>query len=366
MKIVKVNLKRNPYQIIIGTNIIKSAGKYLKRIDPGSDAYVISNALIEKKFGKMLLKTLRDRGFGARFKLVADTEKSKSLETAALVIRDITNYDRKKRIFIIALGGGVVGDLSGFVASIYKRGINYIQVPTTLLAQVDSSIGGKTGVDLSEGKNLLGAFYQPKLVLSDISCLKTLDARQIRAGLAEIIKYAIIKDVTLFNYLEKNYREILALNLKYLEYIIHRCSLIKAKIVRKDEREEKGLRTILNFGHTVGHAIETAGGYRFYNHGEAVGLGMLSESRISEKLGLLKVKTLVRIENLIKAVGLPQTIKKEISFEKIIQAHYRDKKFIAGTNRFALIQDIGKVKITRNVPLQVIKEAIRERFTVLH
>ncbi|MDD5594892.1 MAG: 3-dehydroquinate synthase [Candidatus Omnitrophica bacterium] len=363
MKIVKVNLKRNPYQIIIGNNIIKSTGKYLKRINPGSAAYVISNTLIKNKFGKIILNSLEGCSFGVRFKLVADTERSKSLETAALVIRDITNYDKGKRVFIVALGGGVVGDLAGFVASIYKRGINYIQVPTTLLAQVDSSIGGKTGVDLSQGKNLLGAFYQPRLVLSDISCLKTLDTRQIRAGLAEIIKYAIIKDLTLFNYLEKNYQKVMALNLSCLEYIIYRCSLIKAKIVEKDEREEKGLRTILNFGHTVGHAIETAGGYRFYNHGEAVSLGMLAESRISEKLGLLKPKTLVRIKRLIEVVGLPQTIKKEVSFEKIIQAHYRDKKFIAGTNRFALIHDIGKVKITKNVPLQVIKDSIRERFT---
>ncbi|MDD2752908.1 MAG: 3-dehydroquinate synthase [Candidatus Omnitrophica bacterium] len=214
---------------------------------------------------------------------------------------------------------------------------------------------------MSEGKNLLGAFYQPRMVLSDVSFLKTLSSRQIRAGLGEIIKYALIKDPVLFNYLEKHYPDVLALKPIALEYIIYRCSSIKAKIVQTDEREEKGIRTILNFGHTIGHAIETAGGYSFYNHGEAIALGMLVESIISEKLGLLKPQTFNKIEKLINAVGLPVTIRKEISLEKIIQAHYRDKKFIGKENRLVLIQDIGRVKVMKNIPLEKIKAALKER-----
>jgi len=363
MKSVKVSLKNNPYKILIGTNLINSLGKIIKEINPGTDAYVISNPLIKNKYGKVLSKALAHEGFSVKFKLVADTEKSKSLDCAASVIRDITRYDKKRRIFIIALGGGVVGDLAGFVASIYKRGIPYIQVPTTLLAQVDSSIGGKTGVDLSQGKNLLGAFYQPRLVLSEINFLKTLDTRQIRAGLAEIIKYALIKDPVLFNYLQKHYREILALKTAPLEYVITRCSAIKAKVVEKDEREVKGIRTILNFGHTIGHAIETAGGYSFYNHGEAVALGLLVESRISERLGLLKPEVLEKIENLVKAAGLPVKIRKEISLEKVIQAHYRDKKFKGIENRLVLIRNIGKSEVKKNIPLEIIKSALKERVT---
>jgi 3-dehydroquinate synthase len=226
-----------------------------------------------------------------------------------------------------------------------------------LLAQVDSSIGGKTAVDLSQGKNLVGTFYQPKLVFSDVALLKTLNLRQVKTGLAEIIKYGIIKDPQLFNYLEKNYKEILALKSSVLEFIVSRCSDIKAKIIQQDEREEKGIRTILNFGHTIGHAIEASGNYKRYNHGEAVALGMLVASDISNLLGLLDIKTAQRIENLIEKAGLPTEIKR-ITFSDIIKAHYRDKKFIGRKNRFVLIKDIGETELTENIPLQIIKAAL--------
>jgi 3-dehydroquinate synthase len=358
--VIKLNLRKRTYPIIVGNRIIGILGRYILKLGMGYDAYIITNVAVKNRYGRELSAALKNFGLTVRFKLIPDTEKSKSLDTAYAIIKDITRYDKKRQIFIIAFGGGVVGDLAGFVASIYKRGIAYIQVPTTLLAQVDSSIGGKTAVDLIQAKNLVGTFYQPRLVFSDVNMLKTLDLRQIKSGLAEVIKYGIIKDTQLFNYLEKKYPDILSLKLSVLEFMVWRSSLIKAKIVQADEREEKGLRTILNFGHTIGHAIEAAGNYKKYNHGEAVALGMLVASDMSKKLGLLGDIPAKRIEDLIKAVGLPTKIRK-VSIADIISAHYRDKKFIGAKNKFVLIKDIGKTKIVENVPLAVIREALHRR-----
>lgn len=360
IKTIKVNLKRRSYNIIVGTNIVSRLGGYINKLDIGCDAYVITNPAIKNRYYRLLNKALRKSKFSVRLKLVAATEKSKSIEMAASIIKDIIRYDRNKQLFIIAFGGGVIGDLAGFIASIYKRGIPYIQVPTTLLAQVDSGIGGKTAVDLPQAKNLVGAFYQPRIVFSDINILKTLDLRQMRSGLAEVIKYAIIKDPQLFGYLEKKYKDILSFKQANLEFIVRRCSYIKAKIIQQDEREKRGIRTILNFGHTIGHAIETAGNYKKYNHGEAIALGMLVASDISKKVGLINNKVLQRIEGIIKAVGLP-TKTKGVSINDIIKAHYRDKKFIGYKNRFVLIKNIGQTKIVENIPLKTIKEVLKRR-----
>lgn len=360
MRILKLNLRKFPYNIIIGNNILTHLGKYIRKLNIGTDAYVITNALVRNKYGGLLNNALKKSNFTVKFKIIPDTEKSKSLEVATSIIKDITRYDKKRSIFIVSFGGGVIGDLAGFVASIYKRGVPYIQVPTTLLAQVDSSIGGKTAVDLKQGKNLVGAFYQPRLVFSDCNILRTLDKKQIRSGLAEIIKYGIIKDVRLFNYLERNYSSIIDLKLDALTFIVMRASQIKTKIVQRDEREEKGTRIILNFGHTIGHAIEAAARYTGYNHGEAVALGMLAASDISQKLNLIDSITAQRIENLISAVGLPTKIKKS-SLAEIIKMHYRDKKFMGGENKFVLVKSIGKTKVVKNIPLKIIRQALKMR-----
>jgi 3-dehydroquinate synthase len=360
MHTIRVNLKKRSYNILVGWDTFKYLGPCLKRLGLGCDAYCITNALIRRKYGRALEKALKSSGISLKFKVVPDTEKSKSIETAAGVIRDIALYDKKKRIFIIAFGGGVIGDLGGFVASIYKRGIPYIQIPTTLLAQVDSSIGGKTALDLSEGKNLVGAFYQPRLVFSDVKLISSLPLRQARSGLAEVIKYAIIKDAKLFDYLEKRYRDVLAFKEDALTHIIQRCSVIKAGIVSRDEREEKGLRTILNFGHTAGHAIEAAAKYRGYTHGEAVSLGMLVAADVSRKLKLINEAPVERIETLIQKVGLPVKMR-NVKLGDIISAHYRDKKFIGAKNRFVLIGSIGRAKIVENIPLEIIVEALKKR-----
>ncbi|MFH1457716.1 MAG: 3-dehydroquinate synthase [Candidatus Omnitrophota bacterium] len=360
INVIKVKLKNRSYDILVGYNILPKLGEFLKQLGIGTDAYIITNALLKKKYGASLVKTLKGSHFSYRHKIVADTEASKSMRMATDILKDIASHDKKKRFFIVALGGGVIGDLAGFVASVYKRGVAYIQVPTSLLAQIDSSIGGKTGVDLAQGKNLVGAFYQPRLVLSDVRFLSTLSQRQLITGLAEAIKYGIIKDKELFVYLEKNFKEILALKPSALAFIVSRCSRIKADIVGKDEKEEKGIRTILNFGHTIGHAIEAAGGFKAYNHGEAVALGMLVASNISRSLCLIDDRTCARIENLIRAVGLPFKIM-GVSFTRIILAHYHDKKFIGKKNRFVLTCGIGKTKIVENLPLAIIRKALQKR-----
>jgi len=359
MRKVRVNLGSRSYDIIIGKLIIKKLTAYLRKLNIGLDAYIITNARLKNKYGAILSRVLLDDGFNCRFKVVSDSEKSKSLECAGGVIKDLAKFDRKRKVFIIAFGGGVVGDLAGFIASVYKRGISYVQIPTTLLAQVDSAIGGKTAVDLDLGKNLVGAFYQPRLVFSEIDFLKTLDKRQIASGMAEVIKYAVIKDNNLFCYLENKRKDVFKVKEAVLERIVSVCSGIKAAIASRDEKEVSGLRTILNFGHTIGHAIESAGGYKGYNHGEAVGLGMVVASDLSCKLGLIDNKLALRIKNLIKLYGLPVKLK-GISMGKIINAYYHDKKFIGKQNKLVLIRGIAKPVLVKNVALDLIKEAVRE------
>lgn len=360
MKKITVNLGKRSYQIIIGYNIIGRLTDFIERLNLGKDAVVITNTRIKKLAGCKILDRLKKSGFNVEFEQVPDSEKSKSQAIAFSVIERISHFAKLKTPFIIALGGGVVGDLAGFIASVYKRGIPYIQIPTTLLAQVDSSIGGKVGIDLSCGKNLVGSFYQPRLVLSDIALLNTLPKNELTSGLAEVIKYGLIKDKVLFEYIEKNYQRISGLDRPSLEYIINKCALIKANIVTQDEKETKGVRTILNFGHTIGHAIEAAGNFKAYNHGQAVGLGMLAAAEISLDLGLLSSKEIIsRIKDLLYNVGLPLKIE-GLSRERIINAVAFDKKFIRGKNRFVLLRSIGEVVVKENIPQEVISKAVKK------
>lgn len=358
---VKVNLGVRSYQIIIGNGVLHQLGAYLKKLNIGPDAFIITNAFLKNKYGASLLRVLSAQGFNGHFKLVAEGEKSKSLQTASRVIKELAKFDQKKKVFIIAFGGGVVGDLAGFVASVYKRGIRYVQVPTTLLAQVDSAIGGKTAVDLDLGKNLAGTFYQPGLVFSELNFLKSLDKLQVCCGMAEVIKYAVIKNQKLFNFLENKSAQIIRLDPDALGTIIYACSRIKADIVSDDEKETLGLRSILNFGHTIGHAIEAASGYKNYSHGQAVSLGMAAAVDLSNRLGLIDAKLALRIKNLLSLYGLPLKIK-GVGMEKIIRAHYHDKKFSGKENKFVLIGGIGKPRIVSNLKLDLIKEAIRGLF----
>ena len=362
MASVSVRLGERSYIIAI-EKTLERFPRELRRLDPGTEAAVITNPKVKSLFGKKVGNSLRKAGLKTRFLLVPDSEKAKSLKEAMRLLASLSKMDGKgKRLCVVALGGGVVGDLGGFAASAYKRGIPYIQVPTTLLAQVDSSIGGKVAVDLPEGKNLVGSFYQPKLVYSDISFLKRLSGRDFASGMAEVIKYAVIKDRALFGYLERNRQKILKRDAGTLLEIVKRCAKIKAGIVSKDEKEKKSIRTILNYGHTVGHAIEAAHGYsNAYSHGEAVGLGMIAAARISHRSGIFPVEGISRIEKLIGDFGLPVKMKKA-DMGKIMGSLSRDKKFIRGVNRFVLPVKIGRVVVKEAVPEPLIREEIKKLY----
>ena len=359
MKNIKVNLKQNPYNIVVGHNILKSIGMKIKPLKLGQDAIVITSPVIRKYHGKTLLAGLKKGGFNVKVFEVPDGEQSKSAKVVFALMEKIVKFDVFKQPFIVAFGGGVIGDLAGYVAAAYKRGIPYIQVPTTFLAQVDSAIGGKVAIDLPVGKNLVGAFYQPKVVFSDVATLSTLPEKEICNGSAEAVKYGIIYDPQLFTYIEKNYDKLLAKDSKVLTKIVVESSRIKANVVMADEKETKGIREILNFGHTVGHAIEAAGHYRVYQHGQAIGLGMRIAADISHQLKLISAVQVEHMNQLISAVGLPKSIKKTIKIADILSHMKHDKKFKFGKNRFVLTTKIGKVKLVEGVSMDVIKKAIK-------
>ncbi|MDP3730426.1 MAG: 3-dehydroquinate synthase [Candidatus Omnitrophota bacterium] len=361
MNRVKVSLGERSYNILIGPGLLSKSGAIIKKLNIGRDAVVITNKVLRRAYGVTLKNSLNKSGISVKFELVPDSEKAKSSRTLLKVLNHIAAYDKKRSVFIIAFGGGVIGDLAGFVAASYKRGIPYVQIPTTLLAQVDSSVGGKVAIDLPAAKNLAGAFYQPKAVISDINVLMSLSPRQVCNGLAEIIKYGAIKDRALFAYLEKNFRLAAALDKKVLKTLIMRSVRIKARLVGEDEFDKKGKRMILNYGHTIGHAIEAASSYsNRYNHGEAIAIGMCVAADIACGLNLLKRADAERIERLIKRCGLPTKIE-GLKFSSIYEAHLHDKKFAKAKNRFVLPCATGDVRIVEAVPDRVIVAAIKRR-----
>lgn len=359
---VRVNLAARSYDIRVGRGIITHLGDWLKETACGKDPFIVTNHAILGLCREKVEESLRKAGFNAFFHVIPDSETSKSLSGAEVSLRSLARFDTQKETFVIALGGGVVGDLAGFIASIYKRGIPYVQVPTTLLAQVDSAIGGKTGVDLPEGKNLVGSFYQPRLVVSDTSFISTLEARQVRSGLAEVIKYAAISDAELFEWIEQHLHKVLALEPEALERVVLACSRMKAKLVSKDERDVLGERMLLNFGHTIGHAIEAAGKYRLHNHGEAIALGMLVAADISARVSLVDSSVGGRLKELLVRVGLP-VVARGISSKHVLDAHYRDKKFIGERNRFVLLGAIGKAQVQENIPLDIVTQSLKIIFS---
>jgi 3-dehydroquinate synthase len=358
---VRVSLENRSYDILLGDGLLSKSGAIIKKLDIGKDAVIITNRAVERVYGKPLKDSLIRSGISVKFELVPDSEKAKSSSALLDVLNRIAAYDKNRSVFIVALGGGVVGDLAGFAAAIYKRGIPYVQIPTTLLAQVDSSVGGKVAIDLPAAKNLAGAFYQPKVVISDTSVLTSLSPRQIRNGLAEIIKYGVIKDRKLFVYLEKNHSKAARMHRRIITHIILRSVRIKARLVEEDELDRKGKRAILNYGHTIGHAIEAASSYSGrHNHGEAIAIGMCVAADIAVRLDLLKRDASGRIERLIKKCGLP-TVASGLKFHKIYDAHLHDKKFTYKKNRFVLPCALGSVRVVDAIPDRVIVESIKRR-----
>lgn len=301
------------------------------------------------RYGPPVMAGLRNAGFEAALALMPDGESHKTLGVVRRLYLKALTARLDRRSVVIALGGGVVGDVAGFMAATYMRGVPFVQCPTTLLAMVDASIGGKTGVDLPQGKNLVGAFWQPKLVWMDLSTLATLPDRQWRTGMAEIIKYGLIADKRLFEQLEQSDLPRLKNNPACQETWVARSAAIKARVVSRDERETSGLRATLNLGHTFGHAIETVSGYTAYTHGEAVAIGLCAAARLGARVGTFPFGEIRRVDALVQRWGLPTRVKRPLPRAKILAAMARDKKAVNGEFRFVVPVGIGRAKVVARI-----------------
>ena len=361
MRVVKVPLGRRSYSILIGPGLLSRLGSTCAKLKLARRCAVISDRNVAPRFARTIIANLNAAGFQPVLITVPAGEKAKSLQSVQACYDQLAGHRLERQSFVIALGGGVVGDLAGFVAATYLRGLPFVQVPTTLLAQVDSSVGGKVGVNLTAGKNLVGAFHQPRVVLCDLDTLRTLPRREFRAGLAEVIKYGIIHDATLFRRLERDLPKLIELNPALLAAVIARCCEIKAAVVSEDETES-GRRAILNFGHTIGHAIENSVGYGKYLHGEAIAIGQVAAAELSRELTGLSPDSVSRIRHLFRRAGLPTAINLDAGRRaKLLSAMKLDKKVSGGQVRFVLAERIGKVRWGQEVPPQLLVRTLNSQ-----
>ncbi|MBF0607396.1 MAG: 3-dehydroquinate synthase [Candidatus Magnetobacterium sp. LHC-1] len=344
MEIVPVSLGDRSYDIAIGHGILDAVGQRLKGCGFSKTLALVSNPTVFNLYGERVLASVKAAGFKCSCVLLPDGEEYKDLNWANYILSELLKEGLDRKSALIALGGGVIGDITGFAASIYMRGIGYVQIPTTLLAQVDSSVGGKTGVNHALGKNMIGSFYQPRLVWIDIETLSTLPWRQRLSGLAEVIKYGVIWDADFFRYLVEKTDELLSFIPDNLIYIITRSCQIKAEVVSGDETES-GLRAILNYGHTVGHAIETITGYRKFLHGEAVAIGMYAAACIAVEHSMLAPTDMVQLRNVLESYHLPFSVPDYIDHNQLVGLMYHDKKAVSGGLRFVLPDKIGSVRL---------------------
>ncbi len=359
---VPVELGDRSYRILIGHGILASFGRVLTETVPGATgALVVADENTAEQYGRSVVSTVAACGLRAELARVPAGERAKRLEQAHLLYERLYRLGADRRTVVVAVGGGVVGDLAGFVAATFARGLPFVQVPTTLLAQVDASVGGKTAVNFEapDGlvvKNLIGAFYQPALVYIDVATLKTLPHREYRSGLAEVVKYGVILDEEFFGTVEQKVAGLLERDAEALALVIARCCEIKAQVVQADEREQTGYRAILNLGHTFAHAIEAL--TEDYLHGEAVAIGMVAAARTAELLGLTPRETRERLTSLLRALDLPAQFP-PLDITRVLQAMRRDKKAIGGRLRLVLPVRIGEVRVVEEVPEEVAAEAIR-------
>ena len=360
MHSVSVQLGSRSYAIHIGAGLLPRIGAECSRLGFGQRCAIITDKNVGKFHSKTVFDALAKAGFFPALITVPAGEAAKSLRTVQSCYDQLAAQRLERKSFIVALGGGVVGDLAGFVAATYLRGIAFVQAPTTLLAQVDSSVGGKTGVNLRAGKNLVGAFYQPRLVLCDLDTLKTLPQREFRAGLAEVVKYGIIRDARFFALLEKQLPAILKRDRQTLEPVIARCCQIKAEVVSRDETEGD-VRAILNFGHTIGHAIEKSAGYGKLLHGEAISVGQAAAAILSRKFSGLPGVDAERIADLLRRAGLPVRIHlTPAQRQKAFSAMRLDKKVSEGEIKFVLAKKIGRVVWNQRVPDAILEQTLEE------
>ena len=358
MRTVNVPLGNRSYAIRIGSGLLAQLGRECARLKLGERCAIITDTNVGRRYAKPAYESLLKAGFDPSLITVPAGETAKSLKSVSHCYDQLASHRLERKSFIVALGGGVVGDLAGFVAASYLRGVAFVQVPTTLLAQVDSSVGGKVGVNLKAGKNLVGAFYQPKVVLCDLDTLRTLPEREFRAGLAEVLKYGIICDADLFRQLERGLPKILRRETKTLAGIIARCCEIKADVVGQDETES-GLRAILNFGHTIGHGLEAISSYGRFLHGEAISIGQVAAAKLSTKFTGLPGPDAGRIASLFERAGLPVSVQLSRQMrQRLFAAMKLDKKVSGGEIKFVLAKRIGEVVWGQSVPETEIQQLL--------
>ena len=354
MKTLTVNLGERSYPIHIGQGLLRKPELLTGHVR-GKQIMVVTNVTIAPLYLENV--TSMFNGYDLASAILPDGEQYKTLETLDSVLTGLLKHRFNRQCTLIALGGGVIGDITGFAAACYQRGVAFLQVPTTLLAQVDSSVGGKTGVNHQLGKNMIGAFHQPGCVVIDTDTLDTLDQRQFAAGLAEVIKYGLIHDAAFFSWLEQNVERLIARDKPSLAYAIERSCTIKAEIVAADERES-GRRALLNLGHTFGHAIETGTGYGNWLHGEAVAVGMLMAADLSARHQWLPAQDVARIENLLKRVGLPTSPPSDMNEAQFIELMAVDKKAVDGGLRLVLLKGIGSAVVTRDFSAALLSQTL--------
>ena len=360
-KTLRVELGDNSYPLVVGTGLLNSVGELLMPHTKSNKVLIVSDAFVKTRYMPVVLKSLKDAGLDVSTIEVPVGEESKSLVQFSRIQDSLVEHQLDRGSMLIALGGGVIGDLAGFAAAVYMRGIPYVQIPTTVQAQVDASVGGKTAINHPKGKNLIGAFHQPKLVVIDVDTLKTLPQRDIRAGLIEVIKMGVIRDEPLFERVEENLEAILNLDDTTLIEIISQACVNKAEIVAKDEKES-GLRMVLNYGHTFGHALEAMTHYNRYRHGEAVSIGMNCAAQLATNLRMFSETDFQRQRALLKRAKLPITFPTDLTPEALCDAMYLDKKTLGGKLRLILPTRIGEVVIHDDVDDRHILEAISQCF----
>ena len=357
MKRLYIEMGERSYNILIGLGLRKRVGEFLKTICEPSRVVVITHPSIKKLYGEELVSGFIVQGWKTDLVEVPEGESSKSFSQVEKLYDQLLDLNCDRKSVLVALGGGVIGDLVGFIAATYQRGISFIQVPTTLLSLVDSSVGGKTAVNHPKGKNMIGAFYQPRLVVADLETLKTLPQKEYRAGLAEVVKYGVIADAQLFKFLETHYKEILKLDHKLLAHIVETSCAIKASVVEKDERETH-YRMILNFGHTFGHAIESLTEYSQFIHGEAVAIGMVFAAELSYSTGKCSEEVPKRLKILLKNFGLPVDMP-ILDLSAVIESLYHDKKTMDHKIKFILVNEIGSIEIVDQVSEATILKCLK-------
>ncbi len=356
IRIVKVGLGDRSYEVRIGPGLIRDAGRIVAEAARGRRVLIVTDRHVGPKYGHALAASLRDAGMEGAAVEIPPGEGAKSLKIASFLYDQCLETNLDRRSAIVALGGGVVGDVAGFVAATFMRGIDYIQIPTTLLAQVDSSVGGKTAIDHPKAKNAIGALHQPRAVVADVRTLASLPDRELKAGIAEVVKYGVIADAGFFAFIESNMAALLGRVERVLIEAIARSCEIKAAVVEADERES-GPREALNFGHTFGHAVETATGYGKYLHGEAVAIGMAMAGRLAAELGMWSAGDAARLEKLVEAAGLPLRAS-GADAAAVREAMFRDKKARNGRLRLVLPVGMGKVRTFDDVPEEAVGRVI--------